>query len=945
MRKILSLLMAAIISLGMFAEGTATTVYYTAPAATIGTYTVKLNVHMGCNDGDDWKQYDMVKTDKTYGEDPIYSASFTDYWNGLCTLQFQLYDGSTWKSQDEVFNGSWFNESAYNGKMYVHSLGEWVAADAQPGDALPAPEVILKGSFDSWGAGYKFTPSDDKKTATLTRNITADSYAFKLTVGGAWYGEGTKVTRENCTDIPFAANTGDAILTADADGDYTFVYTFETKKLSITFPPAPINLTIDTVFIDQFDSLSSKYTVISPVANKVTVNKSGDPANTLVMRCPANSTNNKNIVVGDYGRDIVALNELKADSLIWTVSMRSAYGQPTNALSGFSSGKRGIATVLLADDDDLTKGNGYALLFGGNSKIQYRLAKYTNGLVDNTKITDIIGGTVYTENAKDWYTFRVVYVPATSAWSLYEVKDAEAWVHPDSVKAWTFDGSAVDDTYAATPLKTFGFFQNYAGGQSFNAYFANFKCATYTTAEAENPLPVINYYMIGSFNEWKLETCEPMAGDSIVYQFAAGKTELKVLPQKTGWDNAMGYSKVNAECSSAGISGNDGDNIIFILKEAGEVKIKVVDGKLCITGAFDVPEPQPVVNYYMVGSFNEWKLETCEPMVGDSIVYQFAAGKTELKVLPQKTGWDNAMGYSKVNAECSSAGISGNDGDNIIFILKEAGEVKIKVVDGKLCITGAFVVPDPQPTVNYYLVGTMNEWSVENAIPFVGDSLVINAPAAKYECKIIPSNLAQDWSNALGFAAVNFECSSEGIFEGENGNIVVEIKEDAVIKIKIVDGKLCITGPFYVPAQPTMANGFYLIGQKGWDLAALSAELLFAVNPDNNTEYVLNVTLAENDELKVVKVENDAIKAWYPDGMDNQYKVDAAHAGAKSVYFRETYNEDWAAFGGYIYIEANTTTSVVDLVNGTEAVKFIRDGQLYIRANGNVYTVMGQIVR
>ena len=389
-----------------------------------------------------------------------------------------------------MFNGSWLSESAYNGKMYVHSLGEWVAADAQPGDALPAPDVVLKGSFDSWGAGYKFTPSDDKKTATLTRNITADSYAFKLTVGGAWYGEGTKVTRENCTDIPFTANTGDAILTADADGDYTFVYTFETKKLSVTFPPAP-----------------------------------------------------------------------------------------------------------------------------------------------------------------------------------------------------------------------------------------------------ENPLPVINYYMIGSFNEWKLETCEPMAGDSIVYQFAAGMTELKVLPQKTGWDNAMGYSKVNAECSSAGISGNDGDNIIFTLKEAGDVKIKVVDGKLCITG------------------------------------------------------------------------------------------------------------------------------------------------------------------------------------------------------------------PFYVPAQPTMANGFYLIGQKGWDLAALSAELLFAASPDNNTEYVLNVTLAENDELKVVKVENDAIKAWYPDGMDNQYKVDAAHAGAKSVYFRETYNEDWAAFGGYIYIEANTTTGVVDLVNGTEAVKFIRDGQLYIRANGIVYTVMGQIVR
>ena len=699
MKKFFSFMLMALFSAGMFAEGTATTVYYTAPAATIGTYTVKLNVHMGCYDGDDWKQYDMVKTDKTYGEDPIYSASFTDYWNGLCTMQFQLYDGSTWKSQDEVFN-SWFSESAYNGKMYVHSLGEWVAADAQPGDALPAPDVVLKGSFDSWGAGYKFTPSDDKKTATLTRNITADSYAFKLTVGGAWYGEGTKVTRENCTDIPFTANTGDAILTADADGDYTFVYTFETKKLSVTFPPAPVN-----------------------------------------------------------------------------------------------------------------------------------------------------------------------------------------------------------------------------------------------------PQPVINYYLIGSFNDWKLETCEPMEGDSIVYEFAAGKTEFKVLPQKTGWNNAKGFASVNAECSSEGLSGNDGDNVIFTLKEKGNVKIKVVEGKLCVTGAFEVPEPQPVVNYYLIGSFNDWKLETCEPMEGDSIVYEFAAGKTEFKVLPQNTKWDNALGFAKVNADCSSEGLSGNDGDNVIFTLKEKGNVKIKVVEGKLCVTGAFEVPEPQPVINYYLVGSMNNWSVENAIPLVGDSLVANVEAGKYECKIIPKDLAQDWSNALGYSAVNAECSSEGIIEGENGNIVVELKEKGDIKIKVVEGKLCITGTFYVPAAPTLTNGFYLIGQKGWDVAALSAELLFAVNPDNQNEYQLNVTLAKDEGIKVVKVENDVIKAWYPDGEGNEYKVDANHVGAKTIYFQETYKEDWKDFGGFIWIDANPETGVVNVADDAKAVKFIENGQLFIRANDTIYTIMGLIVR
>lgn len=596
MKKFFSFMLMALFSASMFAEGTATTVYYTAPAATIGTYTVKLNVHMGCNDGDDWKQYDMVKTDKTYGEDPIYSASFTDYWNGLCTMQFQLYDGSTWKSQKEVFNGSWKDASAYNGKLYVHSTGEWVAANSQPGDEQPAPEVTLKGSFDGWKDGAAFTPAQDKKTASLTKSLKADDYAIKLIVGGNWLGEGGTITRENCTDISFAANTGDVTLKADADGDYVFVYTYETKKLSITFPPAPVN-------------------------------------------------------------------------------------------------------------------------------------------------------------------------------------------------------------------------------------------------------------------------------------------------------------------------------------------------------------PQPVINYYLIGSFNDWKLETCEPMEGDSIVYEFAAGKTEFKVLPQKTKWDNALGFAKVNAECSSEGLSGSDGDNVIFTLKEKGNVKIKVVEGKLCVTGAFEVPEPQPVINYYLVGSMNNWSVENAIPLVGDSLVANVEAGKYECKIIPKDLAQDWSNALGYAAVNAECSSEGINEGENGNIVVELKEKGDIKIKVVEGKLCITGPFYVPAAPTLTNGFYLIGQKGWDVAALSAELLFAVNPDNQNEYQLNVTLAKDEGIKVVKVENDVIKTWYPDGEGNEYKVDANHVGAKTIYFQETYKEDWKDFGGFIWIDANPETGVVNVADDAKAVKFIENGQLFIRANDTIYTIMGLIVR
>ena len=122
MRKILSLLMMMVFSVAMFAA-TETTVYYTASSDVIGKYTVKLNTNQQTNP-DVWKTYVMTKTDLSYNGDPVYSASFSDLWDGVDKMQFQLYDGDTWKSQDQPIS-SWASASTYNGKMYVHATGKW----------------------------------------------------------------------------------------------------------------------------------------------------------------------------------------------------------------------------------------------------------------------------------------------------------------------------------------------------------------------------------------------------------------------------------------------------------------------------------------------------------------------------------------------------------------------------------------------------------------------------------------------------------------------------------------------------------------------------------------------------------------------------------------------------------------------------------------------------
>ena len=107
---------------------------------------------------------------------------------------------------------------------------------------------------------------------------------------------------------------------------------------------------------------------------------------------------------------------------------------------------------------------------------------------------------------------------------------------------------------------------------------------------------------------------------------------------------------------------------------------------------------------------------------------------------------------------------------------------------------------------------------------------------------------------------------------------------------------------FAAPAAPALENGFYLVGNfNTWNPAA---EYHLVGNPDNNAEFMVNVTLAENDQLKVVNVLDGNITAWFPAEGDN-YVVDANHAGEKTIYFRPDNQggEDW--FGACIYIAPN----------------------------------------
>ncbi len=104
------------------------------------------------------------------------------------------------------------------------------------------------------------------------------------------------------------------------------------------------------------------------------------------------------------------------------------------------------------------------------------------------------------------------------------------------------------------------------------------------------------------------------------------------------------------------------------------------------------------------------------------------------------------------------------------------------------------------------------------------------------------------------------------------------------------------------PATPELTDGYYLIGPD-WTVNDIDTTERFEQNPADHSEFMLSTTLTEGDKIKVVKVESGAITAWYPDGLNNEYTVDAAHAGYKTIYFKPSYDGDWSGFGGYIYID------------------------------------------
>ena len=94
--------------------------------------------------------------------------------------------------------------------------------------------------MNEWKVGLPLTLSADKTTATITANIEADRYEFKIKVNGEWRSNAQTFTRQNNSAVGITKDeTQNMTFVADITGNYTVTWTLATSALSIVYPTTP----------------------------------------------------------------------------------------------------------------------------------------------------------------------------------------------------------------------------------------------------------------------------------------------------------------------------------------------------------------------------------------------------------------------------------------------------------------------------------------------------------------------------------------------------------------------------------------------------------------------------------------------------------------------------------------------------------------------------------
>ncbi len=242
--------------------------------------------------------------------------------------------------------------------------------------------------------------------------------------------------------------------------------------------------------------------------------------------------------------------------------------------------------------------------------------------------------------------------------------------------------------------------------------------------------PAQEFFMAGSFNEWSTTATQFEVGETegvytLTQELEAG-AEFKVVSEGKWYGTTETISAEN--CSALPLS-DDSQIANMTVPAAGEYTFtleKTPNGLFLSIAGF----PEPVVKYYLAGSWNEWSemVELEEQEDGSFVATQEFPANTEFKIVKDVDGEQTWYG-GDTQGEGEVYGIHSEWCNDIALTAGDAGKNFIIEAEGNYTFTmnitdnGMFlsVAGWPVPVVEYALVSDASKLEAGKKILFVGE--------------------------------------------------------------------------------------------------------------------------------------------------------------------------------------------------------------------------------
>ena len=428
------------------------------------------------------------------------------------------------------------------------------------------------------------------------------------------------------------------------------------------------------------------------------------------------------------------------------------------------------------------------------------------------------------------------------------------------------------------------------GEYTFYWYFANDSAAIVYPEYIE---PAKEYYAkYAPAWEWtKLTEAEGLwLTDTIVY----GGIGININDAAAD-ENNMFYSNTVEEEGVRPIAGPEidkGDTVYFSFNPADSVLTAVMVGK------YVAPVVVPTVSVFGSMTRPAWEVEIPFELSEDktyATLYNDNIKPGEYTFKLQVNGDWRSNGYRYHRDFPGAAGITGNADADMTFVADQEGEY-----------TFTWFFANDSLAITYPELPFACDW--DNIAWLDGSNEQIKV-CKESEAVSVINVQKPGWAAEKGIY-MTFPSAAWGAISLEEGSYVTEgagllVYLSALNQLYNEISIVCQDVEYIINvynAANAPKPAFYLVGNFNEWTAAEAYK--FALNPNNDAEYVLTATLAENDSLKVIRVMEGEETVWYPAEAEN-YVVDAAHAGEKDIYFRPDYQggEDW--YAQCIYVAEN----------------------------------------